>query len=378
MYAMEVFFHKEEATFLNLLRIRAKPFTYQNPLTPGCVAAMQRQVTECQLPAVQAVMAISLLQDMQSGAGFTSGNVGGFFDPVSRLELVMTGRLGTLLGTNLITDGFRNSRLRILTNDEIFMLAPAEHIGAIVDYGGVKIAERLPEDEGKVGFRLEYKADLIFYNRPETTVVLGHRESSKQGKERIQRERAEKMFETYVTQAGTRPVHGEEKLVAKTQRGHIYVRDNGVGGRTYLSDAVGVGGVVVWDTTLVTEDELKTAIACNFDVEARLKRVEEFTEANKAMLLAGEQPKPLTFEGALTLIKAQNLMRREAWPAGGYVFVRGSGVLAGLMRMSQWPNSPPDSPATYLEPWEPTSDDLLAKDWVMNMNKAEWNKVYGA
>lgn len=40
----------------------------------------------------------------------------------------------------------------------------------------------------------------------------------------------------------------------------LYMEDNGVGGRRYWSDAIG-GGVCVWDTSLVSSDELVEALA---------------------------------------------------------------------------------------------------------------------
>lgn len=44
--------------------------------------------------------------------------------------------------------------------------------------------------------------------------------------------------------------------IGKTDSGHtIYCKENGVGGHTYWSDSIG-GGVVVWDTCLVSEEEM--------------------------------------------------------------------------------------------------------------------------
>lgn len=42
---------------------------------------------------------------------------------------------------------------------------------------------------------------------------------------------------------------------------HLYRKTNEVGGNIYFSDEIG-GGVVVWDTTLVSEDTLLASICC--------------------------------------------------------------------------------------------------------------------
>lgn len=42
---------------------------------------------------------------------------------------------------------------------------------------------------------------------------------------------------------------------------HLFRKPNGIGGYTYYSDEIG-GGVEVWDTSLVAESTLLTAMAC--------------------------------------------------------------------------------------------------------------------
>jgi hypothetical protein len=51
------------------------------------------------------------------------------------------------------------------------------------------------------------------------------------------------------------------KEIALDSRGNtLYVGTNLAGGRTYYSDEIG-GGVVVWDTCLVSKEMLKLAIS---------------------------------------------------------------------------------------------------------------------
>lgn len=55
----------------------------------------------------------------------------------------------------------------------------------------------------------------------------------------------------------------EEDLGCLPNGCHLFRRANEVGGFTYYSDEIG-GGVVVWDTCLVNESTLLTAITCEY------------------------------------------------------------------------------------------------------------------
>ena len=62
--------------------------------------------------------------------------------------------------------------------------------------------------------------------------------------------------------------HAEMIEVGETSRGcKLYRQPNNAGGHTYWSDAIG-GGVVVWDTCLVSREELELAMK----IEAELAR----------------------------------------------------------------------------------------------------------
>lgn len=57
-------------------------------------------------------------------------------------------------------------------------------------------------------------------------------------------------------------VYGNLTEVAQDSRGNTLYRElNGVGGYRYWSDEIG-GGVVVWDTALVSVEMLQLAIEC--------------------------------------------------------------------------------------------------------------------
>jgi len=66
------------------------------------------------------------------------------------------------------------------------------------------------------------------------------------------------------------PTHGECGLPNKST---LYWKENGAGGRTYMTDEVG-GGTIVWDTCLVDESTLLAAIV----KERELARIEREIE----------------------------------------------------------------------------------------------------
>lgn len=105
---------------------RANDLTYiGGELTPKLLASLQKQVSDWNLPAVTAIMANDYWQDIIGNAEFSS-----FLDPVSKYDLVLNGKIGTLVGMELITDAFRAENQRVLNSGEIYVLSGAEHHGA--------------------------------------------------------------------------------------------------------------------------------------------------------------------------------------------------------------------------------------------------------
>lgn len=63
--------------------------------------------------------------------------------------------------------------------------------------------------------------------------------------------------------------HTEIEKIGETSRGYyIYRKPNDVGGYTYWSDSVG-GGVMIWDTCLVSAEEL--VFVLNYELQERDK-----------------------------------------------------------------------------------------------------------
>lgn len=68
----------------------------------------------------------------------TSKEFENLFDPVTRLEIIRTGRVGTLYGASVMTDGTREPRLRVLDGNEIYYFSMPEFLGEFTDRGGVQ------------------------------------------------------------------------------------------------------------------------------------------------------------------------------------------------------------------------------------------------
>jgi len=72
-----------------------------------------------------------------------NGSFGTWFDPVSRLEIVRTGMVGTLGGTQIITDMHRRAlNFRVLSRGEIYVTAKPEQTGAFTTRGEPQVTER--------------------------------------------------------------------------------------------------------------------------------------------------------------------------------------------------------------------------------------------
>ncbi len=95
--------------------------------TPAVLTTLKNQVDRWGTPAATFTMAYDLWQDIISDADF-----GDWFDPVHQHELILEGRLGSLLGMEIITDGYRYPTLQVLNQGECFVTASPITLGSIV------------------------------------------------------------------------------------------------------------------------------------------------------------------------------------------------------------------------------------------------------
>lgn len=112
-------------------------------LTPQLMAQIRQGITDWNLPTSTAVIANDYWADIIGNNDFAS-----FLDPVTKYDLVLNGELGTLVGLNLMTDGFRQPNQKVLNRGEIYVLATPEHLACYSERGGVRSDPTSGADQG--------------------------------------------------------------------------------------------------------------------------------------------------------------------------------------------------------------------------------------
>lgn len=100
--------------------------------TPDDFIGMQQLLTTGGVPATTVLMHYVYWQYFLNNASFAN-----WFDPATRYEMLHTGNVGSLLGLNFITDGFREANLRVIEPGEIYMVGPPEMHGGYTERGPI-------------------------------------------------------------------------------------------------------------------------------------------------------------------------------------------------------------------------------------------------
>lgn len=130
-------------------------------LSPTNLANIRQNVSDWNLPAVNAIIANDFWSDIIGNSEFHD-----FLDPVTKYDLAMHGTLGTLVGLNLMTDAFRNPNQKVLNRGEIYVIASPENHAAYTDRGGVRSAPTSGADQGNTtrGWLLSEMFSFILAN----------------------------------------------------------------------------------------------------------------------------------------------------------------------------------------------------------------------
>jgi hypothetical protein len=138
------FFEAQEAISVNEDRVVRNLFDasvgiynnvtyFSGAFTPTLFQGLRFNVSRWRLPVANLVFAMDILSDFLVGNDFST-----WFDPISKYELVQSGNIGSILGTNLITDGFREPTLAVLQAGEVYTCSNPEFTGAYTDRGPVQ------------------------------------------------------------------------------------------------------------------------------------------------------------------------------------------------------------------------------------------------
>ena len=115
--------------FEALNNIYNNPIAITGSLTPEIWASLREAIEAFGNPASTAIMAYTFWKDISGGTVFSN-----YFDPVTKYQLVLEGRLGSLMGVNIITDAFREPKLRVLPDDTLYMVGPPNTVGVVTQH----------------------------------------------------------------------------------------------------------------------------------------------------------------------------------------------------------------------------------------------------
>jgi hypothetical protein len=94
--------------------------------TPSVLSTMRTAVDRWGIPPATLLISFDIWQDITSHTEFVD-----FFDQVSKHELVLEGRLGSILGMEILTDGYRMPTLQVLQPGEVFVVGTPVTLGTI-------------------------------------------------------------------------------------------------------------------------------------------------------------------------------------------------------------------------------------------------------
>lgn len=113
-------------------------------LTPAVIGALRTQVTDWNLPATKALIANNFWEDIIAEPQWADA-----LTPVAQYELVMTGKVGTLYGLELMTDGYRPENQRVLDRGDIYVVSDRENHGVLNVRGGITSRPTSGENVGE-------------------------------------------------------------------------------------------------------------------------------------------------------------------------------------------------------------------------------------
>lgn len=172
--ALEQQLRGEDIYLTKLLDLSASEYNepvYFSTLTPTVLASLRNQIdTQGGIPVGGLLLAADLWADIISDSEFQN-----FYSPIEKHEIVLTGRLGTLMGMDIVTDGFRIKNLQVLKPGSSYVLGIPDLLGVVGQYGELTVTaiDRRVVGESKRGWFIENTIDMTVLNS--RAVVKGQR-----------------------------------------------------------------------------------------------------------------------------------------------------------------------------------------------------------
>lgn len=172
--ALEQILVGEDRRFKQMADIASTGYNEQvffSTLTPTVLASIQAQIdTQGGIPLGGLLISSDIWTDIKSESEFQN-----FYSPIEKHEIVLTGRLGTLMGTDIVTDGFRIQNLKVLDQGSVYVFGIPDTLGVIGQYDQLKVTaiDQAVIGQNKKGWALTNIIDLTFANA--RAVVRGQR-----------------------------------------------------------------------------------------------------------------------------------------------------------------------------------------------------------
>jgi hypothetical protein len=117
--------------------------------TPATMTTLMNQVGGWGLPTATMLMSYDILADMRSDPDWTA-----WFDPGTKHQLALEGYLESLMGVEIVVDGFRYENLKVLNQGEVYMLTTPTALGVFsqVDKLQTKAIDKYPFGQMKRGW----------------------------------------------------------------------------------------------------------------------------------------------------------------------------------------------------------------------------------
>lgn len=97
-----------------------------NTLSPQVLSAMRTQVMRWNLTPATVLLAVDLWDDIITDPTFTA-----WYSPVEQHQVILEGKLGSMMNMEIKTDGYRPETLRVLDPGDLYVFATANEVGGI-------------------------------------------------------------------------------------------------------------------------------------------------------------------------------------------------------------------------------------------------------
>ena len=125
--ALEAIMVRQDRILRNLMLATAgsfnAPISFAN-FTPQVLTALRTQVMSSGNRAAHMLLSFDIWDDIIADPSFNT-----WWEPVHKYQLIMEGQLGSILGMDLITDGFRYETLKVLEPGEVFVTGTPVTLG---------------------------------------------------------------------------------------------------------------------------------------------------------------------------------------------------------------------------------------------------------